>query len=168
MGGAVGSPANCPGVLGVAGLRNQGDKVGYSSYGKEVGISAPAGNCINTAVNQPCLFPMYTTTNFGLKGPAGPGMTDEFNYTVGTSFSAPLVSAAVALMIDLNPALTPTETIAKINVADLNPCNCSSAICGSGMLDALSALRLAAPPSAGHTRDWLVVEFQRKRNCLFC
>ena len=161
-GGAVGSPANCPGVLGVAGLRNQGDKVGYSSYGKEVGISAPAGNCINTAVNQPCLFPMYTTTNFGLKGPAGPGMTDEFNYTVGTSFSAPLVSAAVALMIDLNPALTPTETIAKINVAakpfvqvpdrqvcastrDLNPCNCSSAICGSGMLDALSALRLAAP-----------------------
>jgi serine protease len=161
-GGPVGSPANCAGVLAVAGLRHQGDKVGYSSYGKEVGISAPAGNCINTEVNQPCLFPLQTTTNSGLKGPVEPAMTDEFNYTVGTSFSAPLVSAAVALMVDLNPALTPAETTAKIKVAakpfvqvpgrpvcessnDLSPCNCTSAVCGSGMLDALSALRLASP-----------------------
>lgn len=161
-GGPVSAPANCPGVLGVAGLRNQGDKVGYSSYGKEVGISAPAGNCINTAAFQPCLFPMYTTTNSGLKGPVRPAMTDEFNYTVGTSFSTPLVAAAAALMVDLNPALTPAETMAKIKVAakpfvqvpdhqvcestnDLSPCNCTIAICGSGMLDALAALRLALP-----------------------
>lgn len=170
-GGPVGTPANCPGVMAVAGLRNQGDKVGYSSYGKEVGISAPAGNCINTEANQPCLFPMYTTSNSGLKGPVGPAMTDEFNYTVGTSFSAPLVSAAVGLMVDLNPALTPAEAKAKIKVAakpfvqvperpfcestnDLSPCNCTSAICGSGMLDALAALKLASPqalavPEAG-------------------
>jgi len=161
-GGPVGAPANCPGVLGVAGLRNQGDKVGYSSYGKEVGISAPAGNCINTSALQPCLFPMYATTNSGLKGPVGPALTDEFNYTVGTSFSTPLVSAAAALMVDLNPALTPAETMAKIKVAakpfvqvpdrqvcartnDLSPCNCTIAICGSGMLDALAAMRLATP-----------------------
>ncbi len=85
-GGPLASPANCPGVLAVAGLRNQGDKVGFSSFGKQVGISAPAGNCINTGANQPCLFPMYTTTNSGLKGPVGPAMSDEFNYTVGTSF----------------------------------------------------------------------------------
>lgn len=170
-GGPVASPANCPGVLAVSGLRNQGDKVGFSSFGKQVGISAPAGNCINTGANQPCLFPMYTTTNSGLKGPVEPAMTDEFNYTVGTSFAAPLVSAAVGLMVDLNPALTTAETVAKIKVAvkpfvqvpgrpvcestsDLSPCNCTSATCGSGMLDALAALRLASPqalalPEAG-------------------
>lgn len=170
-GGPVGSPANCPGVLAVAGLRNQGDKVGYSSYGKQVGISAAAGNCINVEANQPCLFPMYTTSNSGLRGPVEPAMTDEFNYTVGTSFSAPLVSAAVGLMLDLNPELTPAQTVAKIKVAakpfvqvperpfcestnDFSPCNCTSAICGSGMLDTLSALKLAHPqaravPEAG-------------------
>lgn len=170
-GGPVGAPANCPGVLAVAGLRHEGDKVGYSSFGKQVGISAPAGNCVNIGANEPCLYPMHTTSNSGLKGPAGPTVTDEFNYTVGTSFSAPLVSAAVGLMVDLNPELTPAQTMARIKVAakpfvrvtdvpfcdsasELSQCNCTSAICGSGMLDALSALKLAHPqaravPEAG-------------------
>jgi serine protease len=56
----VEEPANCSGVLGVAGIRHTGTKVGYSSYGPEVGISAPAGNCVNTGAGQPCLFPFVT------------------------------------------------------------------------------------------------------------
>ncbi len=35
--GPVDAPGNCPGVLAVAGLRNVGTKVGYSSLGPEVG-----------------------------------------------------------------------------------------------------------------------------------
>ena len=38
--GPVDSPGNCAGVLAVAGLRNVGTKVGYSSFGSEVGRSS--------------------------------------------------------------------------------------------------------------------------------
>ncbi|HEV2284737.1 MAG TPA: S8 family serine peptidase, partial [Steroidobacteraceae bacterium] len=44
-GGPVDVPANCPGVAGIAGLRQAGTKVGYSSLGREVALGAPAGNC---------------------------------------------------------------------------------------------------------------------------
>ena len=47
-GHAVAQPANCAGVIAVAGLRHAGTKVGFSSLGPEVAISAPGGNCVNT------------------------------------------------------------------------------------------------------------------------
>ena len=46
-GGPVDSPANCPGVAAVAGLRHVGTKVGFSSLGPAIALSAPAGNCVN-------------------------------------------------------------------------------------------------------------------------
>src|SRR5262249_9009044 len=69
-GHAVGTPANCPGVIAVAGVRHVGTKVGFSSLGAEVAISAPGGNCVNTAANSPCLYPILTTTNSGTTVPA--------------------------------------------------------------------------------------------------
>ena len=160
--GPVDKPANCDGVLAVSGLRHQGEKVGYSSFGKEVGISAPAGNCVNAS--GPCLFPMYAATNSGTKGPTGPTYTDGYNVSVGTSFSSPLVAAAAGLMRDLNPSMSPAETVAKIKVAAKpftvvagseicssananSPCTCTTAICGTGILDAGAAVRLALPSS---------------------
>ncbi|HZT55794.1 MAG TPA: S8 family serine peptidase, partial [Burkholderiaceae bacterium] len=38
---AVGTPANCPGVIAVAGLRHAGTKVGYSDLGPEIALAAP-------------------------------------------------------------------------------------------------------------------------------
>ncbi len=64
-GGTVDSPANCPGVAAIAGIRHAGTKVGFSSLGPEVTLSAPAGNCINTADGQPCVYSIQTTTNSG-------------------------------------------------------------------------------------------------------
>ena len=46
-GHAVELPANCPGVIAVAGLRHVGSKVGFSDLGAAIAISAPAGNCVN-------------------------------------------------------------------------------------------------------------------------
>ena len=60
---AVNSPADCPGVIAVAGLRHFGSKVGYSSLGPEVALSAPAGNCVNATGT--CLYPLLTTRNTG-------------------------------------------------------------------------------------------------------
>jgi serine protease len=113
-GHAVSSPANCPGVIGVAGLRHVGTKVGFSDLGPQISISAPGGNCINITANTPCLFPVLTTSNSGLTTPVGNNAggsiyTDSFNISIGTSFSAPLVAGTAALVLATQPALTPSE-----------------------------------------------------------
>ncbi len=110
--GPVDAPGNCTGVLAVAGLRNIGTKVGYSSLGPEVGIAAPAGNCVNSS--GPCLRSIDTATNTGLTVPGANTYTNQINYNLGTSFSAPIVSAIAGLMRAVNANLTPTQLIARI------------------------------------------------------
>ena len=173
--GPVGAPGNCAGVLAVAGVRHVGTKVGYSSFGPEVSISAPAGNCVNAY--GPCLYSIDTTTNLGATSPAANGYTDGYNYNVGTSFSTPQAAGVAALMLSLNPALTPADIIARIkqsarafpteNTLSTCPnveisgdtagqCNCTTTTCGAGILDAAAAVAAALPatqPSAMTLRD---------------
>ena len=101
-GGPVSTPANCAGVLGVAGIRHAGTKVGFSNLGPELSISAPGGNCVTTGPGQPCLFPIVVATNTGTTVPAASIYTDQIRYNVGTSFSAPQAAATVALMRSVN------------------------------------------------------------------
>ena len=108
-GHATSSPANCSGVIAVAGLRHAGTKVGFSSLGLDVALSAPAGNCVNTAAGTPCLYPILTTSNAGTTTPTDSIYTDSFNTSLGTSFSAPLVSGVVGLMLSVDPSLTPQQ-----------------------------------------------------------
>jgi serine protease len=168
--GAVDEPADCAGVLAVAGLRNVGTKVGYSSFGPQVGVSAPAGNCVNSS--PPCLRSIDTTTNFGLTTPGANGYTDQTNTNFGTSFSAPIVAGIAALMRSVNANLTPAQLIARIessatpfpaNTSGLPVCpaygptgsgidgQCAcppSGECGSGMVNALAAIQAAQRPIA--------------------
>ena len=163
---AVSSPANCPGAIGVAGLRHAGDMVGYSDEGPEISIAAPAGNCVDSTGGA-CLYPILTTTNTGtttpVPGPPGATYTDGFNASasVGTSFSAPLVAGTAALMLSVNPSLTAAQVKAKLKstarpflltggVADApvcparsptsGGCYCTTTTCGAGMLDAHAAV----------------------------
>lgn len=158
--GPVDTPGNCLGVLAVAGVRHTGTKVGYSSFGPEVGIAAPAGNCVNTGQGEPCLYSIHTTTNLGQTAPGDHGYTDQYNYNVGTSFATPLVSGVAALMLSLNAGLTPQQIIQRLKqtarVFPFDPalptcpqvgvegqtgqCNCTTTTCGGGLLDAASAV----------------------------
>ena len=171
-GGPVDVPANCAGVVAVAGLRQVGTKVGYSSLGPEIVLSAPAGNCVNTGVGQPCLFSIVTTTNSGTTGPATNTYTDEHNFNVGTSFSAPIVSGIAGLMLSVNGNLTPDRLIARLQAAsqpfpvsstpgvplchvptgpnDLQTaeCSCTTGTCGAGMANANAAVLEALRPIA--------------------
>ncbi|MEQ1686875.1 MAG: S8 family peptidase [Burkholderiaceae bacterium] len=158
---AVGSPANCTGVIGVAGVRHSGTKVGYSNLGSTVSISAPAGNCFNSA--GACLYPLLTTSNTGTKGPVADNYTDGINdLTLGTSFSAPLVAGTAALMFSVNSGLTPAQVLSALkSTARAFPadqggasvractaptptaqpeCYCTTSTCGAGLLDAGAAV----------------------------
>jgi serine protease len=163
--GPVDIPANCPGVLAVAGLRNIGTKVGYSSLGPEVGIAAPAGNCVNTN-GGPCLRSIDSAVNEGATVPGANAYTDQTMTNLGTSFSAPIVSGIAALMRAANANLTPPQLIARLK-ASATPfpqptglaqcvagstssaeCACTTGTCGAGMVNALSAVKAALNPIA--------------------
>lgn len=161
---AVGAPANCPGVIAVAGIRHAGSKVGYSNIGPEVTVAAPAGNCVNETGE--CLYPILTTINTGTKGPGSNSYSDGTNISVGTSFATPLVAGTVALMLSANPSLTPAQvksmlkstarpfpstnvdpTVQACHAPDSTEqleCICTTSTCGAGMLDAGAAVRAAA------------------------
>jgi serine protease len=172
-GSNVAAPANCTGVLGVTGIRHAGTKVGFSSLGPGAGIGAPGGNCVNTTITQatPCVFSITAAVNNGTTTPGDSGYTDHVqNFNVGTSFSAPLVAGAAALMHALNSNLTPaqsiallkesatpfpttsttTTTVCHVPAGDLQQeeCICTTATCGAGMLNTQGAVLAAQRPFA--------------------
>jgi serine protease len=167
-GRAVGRPANCIGVIGVTALRHIGTKVGFSDLGPEITIAAPGGNCVNLTPGD-CLYPIIATSNAGPTTPeAGSSIyTDSSNISVGTSFSSPMVAAAVGLMASVRPSIAQAEvrmllqgtarafpfrgapddaTTGPITACvaptttDQLQCYCTTSLCGAGMLDAASAV----------------------------
>jgi len=116
VGHAVTAPANCAGAIAVAGLRHVGSKVGFSDLGPEIAIAAPGGNCVNEKTSEPCLYPILTASNTGAQGPVAGGSTwtDSYRYSVGTSFSAPIVAGTVALMLSVQPNLSLAEIKAAL------------------------------------------------------
>lgn len=152
-GGAVDSPANCPGALGVGAIDQEGLKAGYSNFGSTVQLSAPGGDAA---------FPIWSAGNTGLAGP----LTNTYTTKVGTSFSAPMVAGAASLYWSLNPSASvdsvenllkttsrpflslpgrPTCTGNTLSIA----CNCTRALCGAGMLDIANLINTQS--SAGFT-----------------
>lgn len=171
-GGPVDSPANCPGAMAIAGLRHAGTKVGFSSLGPEIKLSAPGGNCVNIN-GGPCLFSIDTTANDGRTSPGNHIYTDQFSYNVGTSFSSPIVSGIAGLMLAVNGNLKSTQLIARMQEGATKPfpvsqepgvpvchipqsrfdiqnmeCSCTTAVCGAGMANAKGAVEAALRPIA--------------------
>jgi serine protease len=167
-GRAAQSPATCPGAIGVAGLRHAGSKVGFSDLGPEIAIAAPGGNCVNIGQNEPCLYPIVTTTNTGTQGPAASTYSDSVNARVGTSFSSPLVAGTAALLYSVKADVTPAQvrdalqrsarpfpssglppdpqsgpipTCQPPGAFDQLQCYCTTTTCGAGMLDADGAVK---------------------------
>lgn len=106
-------------------------------------------------------------TPFDLTEPTAPRIVpvDQWPYytvKTGTSMAAPHVSGVVALMLEANPDLTPTEVRRILVDTSVAVPGCAPEDCGAGMVNALAAVRaaleaaqtapvavLAAAPSSG-------------------
>ena len=164
-------------MFAVGGLRHAGTKVGFSDVGPEIALSAPGGNCVNTAA-APASTRSSPPINPGTTRPVagGSAYSDAFNASFGTSFSAPLVAGTAALMVSAQPALTPADlrtalretarpfpttggdlgdgvpivSCAAPGDVDQLQCYCTTATCGAGMLDAGAAVAAAAVGGGAH------------------
>ena len=163
--GAVDRPANCQGVVAVAGLNRDGFKTSYSNFGPQVVVSTVSGDPVSLGAWGGSLGDdgLLTLGNNGTTAPGEPGYYRVF----GTSFAAPVVAGTISLMLSVNPTLTIAQIINGLRVSARahvtapkmgvcswqNPgrCVCDTANCGAGILDAHEAARYAANP-AGYAR----------------
>jgi len=147
-GGAVDSPANCPGAFGVGSLDQQGLKASYSNFGSTIQLLAPGGDAA---------FPIWSASNTGFSTP----LTNTYNTKIGTSFSAPMVAGAASLYWSVNPSagVATVEALLKSTarpflsfsnrqvcsiVRPAVECNCTTSLCGAGMLDVANLVNNAA------------------------
>lgn len=170
-GGAVSRPANCRGVVAVAALNRDGFKAYYSNFGPQVSIATVGGDYEGEGRWGPVLGDggLLSLYNDGTRGPGAP----QYGLFAGTSFAAPIVAGAAALMLDVNPYLGVDQLIeglqrsARPHVASnvLPACSAQAPTrcicapdgqCGSGILDAAEALRYAADPAGFVARAWTV------------
>ncbi len=147
-------PASCGGVSTVAATDYLGARASYSNYSTQMDIAAPGGDQDRNGDADA----ITTTWNSGTTVAASP------NYAVveGTSFSTPEVSGVAALMLAINPALTPAQ-IKALMAQSASPFRAGSDcatlnICGAGILNAFGAVQ-AARASLGAPAAVPVVEY---------
>jgi serine protease len=127
------SPANCSGVITVAATNRSGGRAYYSNFGPNVDIAAPGGDV--RANNANGVLSAWNT------GTTTPG-SDTYAYFQGTSQATPHVAGTVALMLSLNPNLTPDQVEAILkSTARPFPSTCNQ--CGTGIVDAFAASEAA-------------------------
>jgi serine protease len=158
-GGQAKRPADCQNVLAVGAVRSDGLKTSYSDIGTTLRLMAPGGSVSSGTCTGACI---YSVSNTGTTSP----LTSTYRSEQGTSFSAPQAAGVAALMLALNPALTPPQLITRMQAgarphifnasypscsngsSNNGVCNCTADTCGAGLLDASNATFQAANPAA--------------------
>ena len=128
-------PANAPGVIGVGAVDGSLRNAYFSGHGTSVDITAVGVGVWST-----------------MKG-------NTYGSNTGTSFSAPLVAAAAALVRAANPSMTSAEVATRLydTARDAGPSGRDN-FYGHGILDAFAALnqlmkQQAIAPAAGDARE---------------
>jgi serine protease len=129
------TPANCPGVVPVAAAGRNGGLAGYSNFGALVALTAQGGSSNGVRGND-----ILSTVNAGSTVPTW----GTYAFSAGTSMATPHVAAAAALMLGVNPALTPAQVREYlVDTTRPMPVRCAKA-CGTGLLDAGAAVQAVA------------------------
>ena len=132
------TPANCRGVITVSAVGRSADLAPYANFGAAVDLSAPGGSGGQG---------IMTLSNTGSPAPAA----DALALVLGTSFATAQVSAVSALMLALNDSLdacTVEQTLKATARAFPAGSTCTTARCGTGLLDADAALAASLDPAA--------------------
>jgi serine protease len=125
------TPANCPGVVAVAASGRDGSLANYSNFGKGIALTATGGSNIGVATND-----IISTVDRGSTVPTG----SSYTAYAGTSMAAPHVAGVAALMLSVNPKLTPDQVHEYlIDTTRPMPVRCTKG-CGTGLLDAGAAV----------------------------
>ncbi|NOJ92510.1 S8 family serine peptidase [Corallococcus coralloides] len=119
------TPANCPGVVAVASVSTSGARSWFSNYGPTVALAAPGEQ----------IFSTYNT------GTTNPG-SDTYDYSSGTSMSAPHVAGVAALMLSANPSLA-VDAVTSLLRSSSRSFTGSCTGCGIGLVDAGAAVNAA-------------------------
>ncbi len=123
------TPAGCPNVLTVTAVDRNGQRPAYANWGRTVALAAPGGSPEDG-------LPLLSRGELILRN--------------GTSFAAPQVAGVASLMLGVNPALTPAAltSMLKLSATPFPAGHCDPVntlhTCGTGILNAGAALRLAA------------------------
>jgi len=123
-------PASCNGVISVGAIGLSGDRAGYSTTNPSVDLAAPGGDVERDDL--PGLI-LSTSQNGGVEP------------TQGTSFASPYVAGLAALVLAVNPDLTPdqVESVLEGTVADLGPAGRDNEY-GWGLVQGGGAVQVAA------------------------
>lgn len=137
------SPASCQGVIAVGAVTRFAGWAPYSSVQPYVFIAAPGGDTID----DPSLFLGGVLSTFSRSG-TGQSL---YQFSEGTSMAAPHVSGVIALMLSVNPNLTPSqvENILSSTANDLGSSGKDSYF-GYGLISAVRAVAQAkgvTPPA---------------------
>jgi serine protease AprX len=152
--GGIASPGNAPWVLTVGAANQMGtdargdDTVaGFSSRGPSAidrsakpDLVAPGVGIESTADPSSALFVSNPASR--LWGTT-PTTTEPYLRLTGTSMSAPIVTAAIALMLEANPALTPNAVKAILQYTAEVHAGVDHRTQGAGFLNARGAVELA-------------------------
>jgi serine protease len=130
-------PANCSKVLTVAATGSTGSRAYYSNYGSLIELAGPGGDSKLTPGT------ILSTMNSGTTTPSA----DTYLGYQGTSMATPHVAGVAALVKAASPATTSSEMVSLLqsSSAAFPPAStCTTALCGSGMLDAAAAVTAAS------------------------
>lgn len=125
----VGYPAKYIETIAVAAINDDDAVANFSSRGREIAVSAPGVDVLST----------------------WPGR--RYRKSSGTSMAAPHVTGAVALMLEADPALTPSEIKSILQSTSVPVAGAGSDEQGAGVIDVAAALaRVAKKRTAAATR----------------
>lgn len=143
------TPASCQGVISVAAVDPSVRLTSYSNYQPYVTVAAPGGELSHI---HDAILSTLLTSGF-----------NQFYYKFqqGTSMAAPHVTGVAALMLSVNPSLSPAQVksilsgTAQSVIVARNEGNGSimNVSIPFGLLDASAAVAVAA----GHAKDWVPV-----------
>ena len=99
------------GVIGVSATNYQNTRTSYSNYGKELDIVAPGGNVLGITTLDPLGVYGASEDEYNRFDEYRDGQPVSF---IGTSAAAPVVSGAIALLLEAEPSLTFDEVLNKL------------------------------------------------------